>query len=135
VSVHDSSAVAQAPGDGAGHNGPGTGGGTGAGAGTGTGSAVGPGTGGSPVATKIRAATDVMTLATIDAPKRPRPFHLHAVFAVDTHGDAALLTVNKADDGDFNREIHARLLETHFKPATRPDGTPVPDTVAIDIDY
>ena len=135
VSVHDSSAVAQAPGDGAGHNGPGTGGGTGAGGGTGVGNVAGPGTGGDPEPTKIRAATDVMTLATIDPPKRPRPFRLHAVFAVDVHGDARLLTVNKADDGDFNRAMQTRLKETHFKPATLPNGTPVPDTVSIDIDY
>jgi hypothetical protein len=105
------------------------------GTGTGAGTAVGPGAGGSPAATRIRAATDVMTLATIDPPKAPRPFHLHAVFAVDAHGDAALLTVNKADDGDFNRQMHARLLETHFKPATLPNGAVVPDTVSIDIDY
>jgi hypothetical protein len=133
--VHDSSAVAQAPGDGAGRNGPGTGGGTGTGTGAGVGNAVGPGTGGTPSASKVHAATDVMTLATIDAPKAPRPFHLHAVFAVDVHGDARLLTVNRADDGAFNRQMHARLVETHFKAATRPDGTPVPDTVSIDIDY
>jgi len=130
VPGHDSSAVAQAPGDGAGRNGPG--GRTGAG----VGNAVGPGAGGgSPTATKIHAATDVMTLATIDPPKRPRPFQLHAVFAVDVHGDARLLRVNKADDGDFNRAMETRLKETHFKAATLPDGTPVPDTVSIDIDY
>jgi hypothetical protein len=76
-----------------------------------------------------------MTVATIDPPLRPRPFHLHAVFAVDTRGNARLLTVNKADDGEFNRTMHARLMETHFKPATLPDGTPVADTVALDIDY
>lgn len=144
IPAHDTSAVAQAPGDGAGHNetegtGPGTGGGTGAGAGTGvgpgTGPGKGPGAGESAAVTKIRAATDVMTLATIDPPARPRPFHLHALFAVDARGNARLLTVNKADDGDFNRAMRERLLETHFKAATLPNGTPVPDTVAIDIDY
>jgi hypothetical protein len=138
--AHDTSAVAQAPGDGAGHNETeGAGGGTGAGAGTGVGpgagTGTGPGTGPSATVTKIRAATDVMTLATIDPPARPRPFHLHALFAVDVHGNAKLLTVNKADDGDFNRAMRERLVETHFKAATLPNGTPVPDTVAIDIDY
>jgi hypothetical protein len=136
VPSHDSSAVAQAPGNGAGRDETGGGGaGTGGGTGTGAGNAAGPGTGGTPGAAKIRAATDVMTLATIDPPKAPRPFHLHAVFAVDVHGDATLLTVNRADDGDFNRLMHARLLETHFKPAALPNGTFVPDTVSIDIDY
>jgi periplasmic protein TonB len=140
VPVHDSSAVAQNPGNGAGRDetggaGPGTGGGTGAGVGTGTGNATGPATGGSVTATKIHAATDVMTVATIDPPSRPRPFHLHAVFAVDTRGNARLLTVNKADDSEFNRAMHERLMETHFKPATLPNGTPVADTVALDIDY
>jgi hypothetical protein len=133
VPVHDSSAVAQVPGDGAGHDEGGAG--RGAGVGTGTGNGTGPGTGGQPIAKKIHAATDVMTVATIDPPLRPRPFHLHAVFAVDTRGNAKLLTVNKADDGEFNRTMHDRLMETHFKPATLPDGTPVADTVALDIDY
>jgi hypothetical protein len=114
--------------------GPGTGGGTGAGTGTGAGSGRGPGTGGEQATTR-KAATDVVTIYGVDPPRRPRPFHLHAVFAVDAHGKATLLSVNASDDGDYNHAIRQRLQETRFKPATRVDGTPVPDTVAIDVDY
>lgn len=114
--------------------GPGTGGGTGPGRGTGTGNGTGPGTGGTG-GTKIHAQTDFFAIPAGVAPTRPRPFHLHAIFAVTVHGDATLLSVNKADDGDFNRQIRDALMETHFKPATLPDGTPVADTVPIDIDY
>jgi hypothetical protein len=114
--------------------GPGRGGGTGAGEGTGVGNGTGPGTGGTG-GTKIHARTDFFAIPAGLVPKRPRPFHLHAVFAVSARGDAILLTVNKADDGEFNRQVRDALMETHFKPATLPDGTPVADTVPIDIDY
>jgi periplasmic protein TonB len=114
--------------------GPGTGGGTGTGAGTGQGAGRGPGTGGDAGA-KNKATADLVTVYTVDPPKHPRPFHLVAVFEVSETGAARLLSVNKSDDGDFNRKIRDHLLETHFKPATRLDGTPVRDTVEIIGDY
>jgi len=114
--------------------GPGTGGGTGAGTGSGAGNGRGPGTGGERAARR-KAAADVVTVYGVDPPRRPRPFHLHAVFAVDARGKATLLSVNASDDADYNHAIRQRLQETRFKPATLLDGTPVPDTVAIDVDY
>jgi hypothetical protein len=113
--------------------------GEGAGEGTGVGNGTGPGTGtggtGGTGGTKVHARTDFFAIPAGLVPKRPRPFHLHAVFAVSVTGDAILLTVNKADDGEFNRQVRDALMETHFKPAMLPDGTPVADTVPIDIDY
>jgi periplasmic protein TonB len=114
--------------------GPGTGGGVGTGTGTGVGSGKGPGTGGEG-GTKIKATTKLVTAFSIDPPKRPRPFHLVAVFEVAANGIGRLLSVNKADDGDFNHRMRDRLLETEFKPATLANGMPVIDTVVVTADY
>jgi hypothetical protein len=114
--------------------GPGTGGGVGAGTGPGVGNGKGPGTGGDG-AEKIKATTKLVTAFSIEPPKHPRPFHLVAVFEVAASGVARLLSVNKADDGDFNRKMHERLLETEFRPATLANGTPVADTVEVTADY
>jgi hypothetical protein len=76
-----------------------------------------------------------LTAVSVDPPKRPRPFHLVAVFVVEPNGAAHLLSVNKADDGDFNRKVRDRLLETEFRPATLANGTPVADTVEVTADY
>jgi hypothetical protein len=114
--------------------GPGTGGGVGDGSGTGIGNGKGPGTGGDG-ASKIKATAKLVTAYAVDPPKRPRPFHLVAVFEVAANGVARLLTVNKADDGDFNKKMHEHLLETEFKPATLANGTPVVDTVVVTADY
>ena len=114
--------------------GPGTGGGVGSGVGTGTGSGKGPGTGGNGAA-KIKATAKLVTAYSVDPPKHPRPFHLVAVFEVAANGASRLLSVNKADDGDFNRKMRDHLLETEFRPATLANGTPVVDTVVVTADY
>jgi hypothetical protein len=114
--------------------GPGTGGGTGAGTGTGIGNGKGPGTGGEGAA-KIKATAKLVTAYSVDPPKRPRPFHLVAVFEVAPNGASRLLSVNKADDGDFNKKMRDHLLETEFRPATLANGTPVTDTVVVTADY
>ena len=119
---------------GTGGAGPGTGGGIGAGTGPGVGNGKGPGTGGDGAA-KIKATTRLVTAFSIEPPKHPRPFHLVAVFEVAANGVARLISVNKADDGDFNRKMHERLLETEFRPATLANGTPVVDTVEVTADY
>jgi hypothetical protein len=126
-----SAAGAAGPGPGAG---PGTGGGVGAGNGTGMGNGKGPGTGGEGGA-KIKATAKLVTAYSVDPPKRPRPFHLVAVFEVAANGAARLLSVNKADDADFNRKMRDHLLETEFRPATLANGTPVMDTVVVTADY
>jgi periplasmic protein TonB len=122
---------ATGPGPGAG---PGTGGGIGAGNGTGIGNGKGPGTGGDGGA-KIKATAKLVTAYSVDPPKHPRPFHLIAVFEVAANGAARLLSVNKADDGDFNKKMRDHLLETEFRPATLANGTPVVDTVVVTADY
>jgi periplasmic protein TonB len=114
--------------------GPGAGGGVGSGVGTGTGSGKGPGTGGNGAA-KIKATAKLVTAYSVDPPKHPRPFHLVAVFEVAPNGASRLLSVNKADDGDFNRKMRDHLLETEFRPATLANGTPVTDTVVVTADY
>jgi protein TonB len=115
-------------------SGPGTGGGIGAGTGPGVGNGKGPETGGDG-ATKIKATAKLVTAYSVDPPKRPRPFHLVAVFEVAANGVARLLSVNKADDGDFNKKMRDHLLETEFRPATLANGTPVADTVVVTADY
>lgn len=119
---------------GTGGAGPGAGGGIGAGTGPGVGNGKGPGTGGDG-ATKIKATAKLVTAYSVDPPKHPRPFHLVAVFEVAANGVARLLSVNKADDGDFNKKMRDHLLETEFRPATLVNGTPVTDTVVVTADY
>jgi hypothetical protein len=119
---------------GTGGAGPGTGGGIGAGTGPGVGNGKDPGSGGDGAA-KIKATAKLVTAYSVDPPKRPRPFHLVAVFEVAANGVARLLSVNKADDGDFNKRMRDHLLETEFRPATLANGTPVTDTVVVTADY
>jgi hypothetical protein len=133
-SADTSHAAAPASGTGGPGAGPGTGGGIGAGTGTGIGNGKGPGTGGDGAA-KIRATTKFSTIATVDGPKNPKHFHLVAVFEVAPNGAARLLSMNKADDGDFNKKMRERLLETEFHPATLANGTPVMDTVTVYAEY
>jgi hypothetical protein len=130
----DTSHAAPASGTGGPGSGPGTGGGVGAGTGTGVGNGKGPGTGGDG-ATKIKATAKLVTAYSVDPPKHPRPFHLVAVFEVEANGNSRLLSVNKADDGDFNKKMRDHLLETEFRPATLANGTPVVDTVVVTADY
>lgn len=133
-SADTSHAAAPASGTGGPGAGPGTGGGIGGGVGPGIGNGKGPGTGGDG-ASKIKATTKLATIYAVDGPKRPHPFHMVAVFEVAANGVARLLSVNKADDSDFNKKMRERLLETEFRPATLANGTPVIDTVAVIADY
>jgi hypothetical protein len=133
-SADTSQHAAAAAGTGGQGAGPGTGGGVGAGTGAGIGNGKGPGTGGDGAA-KVKATAKLVTAYSVDPPKRPRPFHLVAVFEVAANGVARLLSVNKADDGDFNKKMRDHLLETEFRPATLANGTPVVDTVVVTADY
>ena len=56
--------------------------------------------------------------------KRPK-------FQVDEKGKARLLRWNESKDGDYNRKIKAMLEDFRFRPAVRPDGTPVRDTAVV----
>lgn len=120
-------------GDGAGTEagvGPGSGGGVGSGIGTGRGSGVGPGTGGGP-GDIIPPTPTQFFLPPLPAPDRIKPYHLVAWFDVDERGSAKLLRFNPSRDAAYNRRLRDILMTLRFRPAVRPDGTPVRDTVDI----
>ena len=111
--------------DGTAGNGPGTGGGIGSGVGTGTGSGVGPGTGGG--TGDVHPPTPIQVfLPPLPAPDRiGKPYQLVAYFEVDETGKSTLLRFNESRDRGYNRELKQRLEQMRFRPAVRPDGTPV----------
>jgi hypothetical protein len=113
-----------------GGTGPGSGGGIGSGVGTGTGSSIGPGTGGG--AGDIHPPTPTQFfLPPLPAPQRIRPYTLVAWFDVDERGNATLLRFTPSRDAAYNRRLREVLLSLRFRPAVRPDGTPVRDTVDV----
>ena len=116
--------------DGSGGNGPGSGGGIGSGVGTGRGSGNGPGTGGGPRGNYPPQVTN-LALLPIPVPHKVRPYKMVAWFDVDETGNAKLIAFNPSSDGSYNRKIRDMLAEVRFRPAVRPDGTPVRDTVSI----
>ncbi|MEX2181840.1 MAG: hypothetical protein WD771_07340 [Gemmatimonadaceae bacterium] len=116
--------------DGTGGMGPGRGGGIGTGVGTGRGSADGPGTGGGGRDIHPPTVTNLAILP-IPVPNRVRPYKMVASFEVDERGQARLLGFNPSRDAGYNRKIREMLAEVRFRPATRPDGTPVRDTAFI----
>jgi hypothetical protein len=50
---------------------------------------------------------------------------------VDEKGNSKLLGFNPSRDGGYNRKLRDVLSALRFRPGTRPDGTPVRDTVDI----
>jgi hypothetical protein len=98
------------------------------------GSGVGPGAGGAPGASKIKAYPIELPAAGLDAPRNIHPSHLDVVFEVTEHGEAKLLSFTQTNDGGFNRRLRDELSETRFHAAALPDGTPVRDTVDVTID-
>jgi len=113
--------------DGTGGNGPGRGGGIGTGEGTGRGSGTGPGTGGGGDEIYPPTITN-MPIMPLPVPNRIRPYRMVASFDVDERGNARLLGFNPSRDAGYNRKLREMLGEVRFRPATRPDGTPVRDT-------
>jgi protein TonB len=116
--------------DGSGGNGPGSGGGVGSGVGTGRGSGNGPGTGGGSGDIYPPQVTN-LALLPIPVPNKVRPYKMIAWFDVDEKGNAKLIAFNPSKDGGYNKKIREMLAEVRFRPAVRPDGTPVRDTVSI----
>jgi len=72
-----------------------------------------------------------LALLPIPVPNKVRPYKMIAWFEVDERGNARLIAFNPSRDGGYNRKIRDMLAEVRFKPAVRPDGTPVRDTVSI----
>lgn len=135
AAAQSSSAAAPGSGTGLGSTGgagvgPGTGGGVGSGEGTGHGTATGAGTGGGNA--KIYPPTPKQFfLPPLPAPASVRGFHLTAWFDVDSIGKATLLRFTPTPDRGYNDRLRQILLELRFRPAVRPDGTPVRDTVDV----
>ena len=112
--------------------GSGTGGGVGSGEGAGHGSAVGAGTGGG------NAQNHPPTLRQFVLPPLPTPasvrgFQLTAWFDVDSTGKATLLRFTPSPDRGYNNRIRETLLALRFRPAVRPDGRAIRDTVDIQV--
>jgi len=124
---------AGAGGDGRGGAGPGSGGGVGSGVGTGRGSANGAGTGGGTNEVFPPQVTD-LALLPMPVPNRVRPYTMVAWFDVDERGKATLIAFNPTKDNAYNRRIRETLQEYRFRPATRPDGSPVRDTVSVKVE-
>lgn len=118
------------PGPGAAGVGPGAGGGVGSGFGSGRGSGVGAGQGGGN-AQKYPPTPRQLFLPPLPAPSSVRGFRLTARFDVDSTGRATLLAFTPTPDGDYNRRLRETLLSLRFRPAVRPDGVPVRDTVDV----
>ena len=119
-------------GEGRGGAGPGSGGGGGSGVGTGRGSATGAGTGGGANEIYPPQVTN-LALLPMPVPNRVRPYTMVAWFDVDERGKATLIAFNPSKDNGYNRRIRETLQEYRFRPAVRPDGTPVRDTVSVTV--
>jgi protein TonB len=134
-SVAAPSAAVQGAGDGLGKTGgagagPGSGGGVGSGEGPGKGSGTGPGTGGGN-ATNYPPTPKQFFLPPLPPPSSLHGFTLVAWFDVDSTGKSKLLRFTESRDGGYNKLLRETLLAVRFRPAVRPDGVPVRDTVDI----
>ena len=54
-----------------------------------------------------------------------------AWFDVDSTGKATLLRFTPSPDGGYNKRLKETLLAMKFRPGTRPNGTPIRDTVDV----
>ena len=105
-------------------SGPGTGGGVGSGVGTGRGSGVGPSTGGG--VTAVPAPTLIETfLPPNGVPKRDKGKTIVAVFDVDSTGHVVKVDFTQVSDGGYNRKLREIFEAFRFRPAVKPDGTPI----------
>lgn len=112
--------------------GPGSGGGIGSGEGPGKGSGVGPGTGGG--AAKNHPPTlKQFVLPPLPTPASVKGFTLTAWFDVDSTGKATLLRFTPTPDRGYNNRVRETLLALRFRPAVRPDGIAIRDTVDIQV--
>ena len=112
--------------------GPGSGGGVGSGQGTGKGTGVGPGTGGGQ-AKNYPPTLKQFVLPPLPTPSSVRGFKMTAWFDVDSTGKATLLRFTPSPDRGYNDKIRETLLALRFRPAVRPDGVPIRDTVDVEV--
>lgn len=109
--------------DGTRGTGPGSGGGIGSGVGTGTGSADGPGTGGG--SGDVYLPFPIVQAMVYDPPKSVKGDTVRVLFDVDTTGRVLRIDFPPTRDRGFNQRLLERMREWRFRPAVRPDGTPV----------
>ncbi len=105
-------------------SGPGTGGGVGSGVGNGTGSGVGASTGGGVTASPAPTMIETF-LPPYGAPKRDKGKTVLAVFDVDSTGRVLKVDFTQVSDGGYNRKLREAFEGCRFRPAVKPDGTPV----------
>jgi protein TonB len=110
--------------DGTSGAGPGSGGGVGSGVGPGRGSANGPGTGGGNQTNYPPTPTEFF-LPPLPQPDNVRGIKFIAEFDVDSTGRVLDIKFTETPNGDYNRKLYAVLRSMHFRPGTRPDGTPI----------
>lgn len=109
--------------DGTGGTGPGSGGGIGSGVGTGIGSGDGPGTGGGNG--DVYLPTPIVQAMVYDPPRSVKGDTVRVLFEVDETGRVLRIEFPPTRDRGFNRRLLERMREWRFRPAVRPDGTPV----------
>lgn len=114
--------------------GTGTGGGVGSGEGQGKGSGVGPGTGGG-AAKNFPPSLKQFVLPPLPTPASVKGFTLTAWFDVDSTGKATLLRFTPTPDRGYNNRIRETLLAARFRPAVRPDGVAIRDTIDIQMSF
>ncbi|GJG88337.1 hypothetical protein tb265_35180 [Gemmatimonadetes bacterium T265] len=105
-------------------SGPGTGGGVGSGVGNGNGSGVGASTGGGAAASPSPTMIETF-LPPYGAPKRDKGRTIVAVFDVDSTGRVLKVDFTQVSDGGYNRKLREAFEGCRFRPAVKPDGTPV----------
>lgn len=110
--------------DGTAGTGPGTGGGVGSGVGTGQGTGTGPGTGGGN-GTVYTPQPLTVFIPPVPAPSRVRGKEVIAEFDVDSTGRVLSVTFTPTPDGGYNKRLRELFAEMKWRPATKPDGTPV----------
>lgn len=120
--------------DGSAGSGPGSGGGVGSGIGTGRGAGTGPGTGGGTQSVYPPTTIEVF-LPPIPYPDRIHGFHLIAEYDVDSTGKILSWKFTPTPDRGYNRQLEQVLKAVRFRPAVRPDGSPVRWPAQITYDF
>lgn len=110
--------------DGTNGTGPGSGGGVGSGVGTGNGSGTGPGTGGGVGSLHDPEAT-FLPLPPSPIPAKLKGQAITLRFLVNERGEVLKLEFDDTGDGSYNRRIREQFNAVRFRPAVKPDGTPV----------
>ncbi len=110
--------------DGTAGTGPGTGGGVGSGIGTGRGSGIGPGTGGGN-GENYSPSLLFAFIPPMPIPDKVKGTEVIATFDVDSTGRVLSFKFTETRDRGYNKRLKEVFGEFKFRPAVRPDGTPI----------